>query len=452
MNMSKRPPRLLIPRDEVVPDAEGLALLRSHFDVVTGDEARSLLRGIDSPPDAVLTPAADAPGAVELDQLDAASQAMLAITPESIEKTNSVERLKWLEGTVTAVVRDRLGWEHFEVRLLNRKTSQLELVIAVGLRPLPVGESIFARPEGNGISGYVATTGQPYLCPDVRADPRYRLGLENAGSSLTVPLLLAGEVIGVFNVEDARPGAFSEHDLARARVVARTIALSLHLLNLLVVERFTTRKSTCEILSAEIRAPLDEITQAVLAFRTSRELDVTAREALDRIVASVERARGAIDLCSAGPKSLLGLERTLRECRTNPLLEGKTVLVVDDDASIRDTISSVLTRVGCEVVACESGRDALTSMNVISGRSGHLDLVISDVKLPDLNGYEVFRSARDRYASVPIILMTGFGYDPHHSIVRASQEGLSSILFKPFRADQLVEEVTRALGADGPAR
>jgi XTP/dITP diphosphohydrolase len=40
----------------------------------------------------------------------------------------------------------------------------------------------------------------------------------------------------------------------------------------------------------------------------------------------------------------------------------------------------------------------------------------------------------------------GFGYDPHHSIVRASQEGLSSVMFKPFKVDQLLEEVRKALG------
>jgi DNA-binding NtrC family response regulator len=41
--------------------------------------------------------------------------------------------------------------------------------------------------------------------------------------------------------------------------------------------------------------------------------------------------------------------------------------------------------------------------------------------------------------------MTGFGYDPHHSIVRASQEGLQCVLFKPFQAERLIEEVHKAL-------
>ena len=44
--------------------------------------------------------------------------------------------------------------------------------------------------------------------------------------------------------------------------------------------------------------------------------------------------------------------------------------------------------------------------------------------------------------------MTGFGYDPHHSIVRASQEGLQSVLFKPFEIELLVKQVREALGAE----
>jgi DNA-binding NtrC family response regulator len=50
-----------------------------------------------------------------------------------------------------------------------------------------------------------------------------------------------------------------------------------------------------------------------------------------------------------------------------------------------------------------------------------------------------------------VILMTGFGYDPNHSIVRASQEGLQAVLFKPFKVDQLLAEVRKALSA-APAR
>jgi hypothetical protein len=48
--------------------------------------------------------------------------------------------------------------------------------------------------------------------------------------------------------------------------------------------------------------------------------------------------------------------------------------------------------------------------------------------------------------------MTGFGYDPHHSIVRASQEGLQAVLFKPFKVDQLLSEVRKALAPQPASR
>ena len=68
-----------------------------------------------------------------------------------------------------------------------------------------------------------------------------------------------------------------------------------------------------------------------------------------------------------------------------------------------------------------------------------------DIRLPDLDGYEIFRRLREIQPEVPIILMTGFGYDPTHSIVKARQEGLQTVLYKPFRADRLMEAVEQAL-------
>ena len=79
-----------------------------------------------------------------------------------------------------------------------------------------------------------------------------------------------------------------------------------------------------------------------------------------------------------------------------------------------------------------------------------IDLVITDIKLPDLNGYEVFSGARNHFPEVPVILMTGFGYDPSHSIVRASQEGVSAVLFKPFRTGQLLDAIKTASQVTSP--
>ena len=101
-----------------------------------------------------------------------------------------------------------------------------------------------------------------------------------------------------------------------------------------------------------------------------------------------------------------------------------------------------------EYLAClhnASCRRASAAVRAATGRP--FNLVISDVRMPDANGYEVFRATKDANHATPVILMTAFGYDPNHSIVRSSQEGLHCFLFKPFQVSQLLEESHKALTA-----
>src|SRR5262249_32659177 len=83
-------------------------------------------------------------------------------------------------------------------------------------------------------------------------------------------------------------------------------------------------------------------------------------------------------------------------------------------------------------------------------RQAPYSAALVDIRLPDLDGYEAFKRLREVQPNVPIILMTGFGWDPTHSIVKARQEGLQTVLYKPFRADRLMEAVEQALRT-GPA-
>ena len=116
------------------------------------------------------------------------------------------------------------------------------------------------------------------------------------------------------------------------------------------------------------------------------------------------------------------------------------ILVADDERSLRELLAIVLRREGHEVLLAENGKTALAALT-----RGPVDLLISDIKMPDRNGYEVYRTAKGINPNTPVVLMTGFGYDPHHSIVRASQEGLQSFLFKPFKVSQLMDVVSRSL-------
>src|SRR5215813_10925955 len=112
---------------------------------------------------------------------------------------------------------------------------------------------------GSGISGYGAATGKSYICGDVQNDRHYLAGLVTARSSLTVPLKQHDTIIGVFNIESDRLGAFNEEDKQFAEILARYIAIALHTLELLIGERFQMTGQLADEVSHEIAGPLNDI-------------------------------------------------------------------------------------------------------------------------------------------------------------------------------------------------
>ncbi len=153
----------------------------------------------------------------------------------------------------------------------------------------------------------------------------------------------------------------------------------------------------------------------------------------------METIRHTLSDVKAGPKTILGSNFAASK-EIDTLLAGKRVLIADDELNIRRTISEVLTKSGCICSVCKDGYEAI---NLIEEQD--FDLVISDIKMPHCTGYEIYAAARRRREDLPVLLITGFGYDPHHSIVRASQEGLASVLFKPFKVEELLEAIRKAL-------
>jgi CheY-like chemotaxis protein len=116
-----------------------------------------------------------------------------------------------------------------------------------------------------------------------------------------------------------------------------------------------------------------------------------------------------------------------------PSLKGQRVLVVDNDDRVRRSAHSLLGRWGCIVETARDAREAITM-----ARLGNYDAILADIRLPDLSGYEVYRSLREAAPRARVVLMTGYGYDPSHALVKARQDGLRHVLFKPFRVDQLL--------------
>jgi len=373
----------------------------------------------------------------KIDAIDSAGRELSRIDADAVAKLSPSNRLKFLQDKIIRYSKDLMHFDHFAIRLLDKRSNKLEVVIAEGLPPHALEIDLYAQPEGNGISGYVGATGRSYICHDTEKDPRYVIGLQHCKSSLTVPLMLYDAVVGVYNIESESIGAFTEDDRQFAEIFGRYVAMALNILDLLVTERFTTSGQVTDSVVQEMSQPLNDIVTEAQTLTEEYIGDDSMRERLHRIMDNVEAIRHAIRDVAAGPKTILG-QSSKEPSPLDAQLAGKRVLVADDEPNICKTIHDVLNKCGCEVQTCKDGYEACILLE-----QEHFDIVISDIKMPYRNGYEIFAAARRTKEHMPVLLMTGFGYDPHHSIVRASQEGLSSVLFKPFKVDQLIAEVRK---------
>ncbi|HID62589.1 MAG TPA: GAF domain-containing protein [Anaerolineae bacterium] len=129
-----------------------------------------------------------------------------------------------LEGTVEALQR-RLGLEVFGFLIVDEEAGELRLhPTYLGVPP---ELKDFRIPLGEGITGWVAQSGQPLLAPDVSKEPRYFPGIPEIRSEICVPLKVGQKVIGVIDAESTRLNAFSEDDLRLLSTLAGQLALSL---------------------------------------------------------------------------------------------------------------------------------------------------------------------------------------------------------------------------------
>ncbi len=114
-------------------------------------------------------------------------------------------------------------------------------------------------------------------------------------------------------------------------------------------------------------------------------------------------------------------------------LSGCEILVVDDDPAVRESVVEILAADGADVAGAENGKVALELI-----RSRAFDVVLSDVVMPEMDGYELLMEARRLRPDMPVVLMTAFYYDKDHVIKRSRMQGLEGILFKkPLEADKL---------------
>jgi excisionase family DNA binding protein len=115
------------------------------------------------------------------------------------------------------------------------------------------------------------------------------------------------------------------------------------------------------------------------------------------------------------------------------------VLVVDDEASIRDLLAKTLALAEYDVDVAPDGRAALERMRMYP-----YDLLIADLKMPGMDGLTVIREAKRYKADLPVIIITGFSTES--SAIEAVNLGVAGYLTKPFRVPQVLSAAAKALG------
>lgn len=193
----------------------------------------------------------------------------------------------------------------------------------------------------------------------------------------------------------------------------------------MIEETFLTTEEVLEYLQVNLRTVYRLIKAGKIpAVRVGRQWRFRKRD-IDAWLDS-QRARGLRP--AAAPA------QTPRQTAGRP-----RILVVDDEASIRDLLSKTLALAEYDVDAAPDGRSALERLRLYP-----YDLLIADLKMPGMDGLTVIREAKRLKTDLPVIIITG--YSTEASAIEAVNLGVAGYLTKPFRVPQVLAAAAKAIG------
>lgn len=119
-------------------------------------------------------------------------------------------------------------------------------------------------------------------------------------------------------------------------------------------------------------------------------------------------------------------------------MSGKTVVIVDDEPAMVDMLTTFLTMKGFQVHGAYTGMAGLDAIERV-----HPDIVLLDLMLPDIDGFEVCRRLRSRpaYASLPVVIISARAET--EAVERAMGAGANAYMVKPLRFPELLEEIAK---------
>jgi len=121
------------------------------------------------------------------------------------------------------------------------------------------------------------------------------------------------------------------------------------------------------------------------------------------------------------------------------------VLIVEDQDEVRDMLRSMMVEIGVgHISGASDGRDALA---IYKENSHHLDLVVCDWNMPNMNGLEFLQNLREINTDIPFLMLTGRA--DFDSVVQAKSNGVTAYISKPFTPDQLERKLNSIMQFEG---
>lgn len=126
-------------------------------------------------------------------------------------------------------------------------------------------------------------------------------------------------------------------------------------------------------------------------------------------------------------------------------MKHKRILVIDDDPLVRRTLQVLLNQAGYTVDSAADGPQGLEKLP-----DGHFDLVMTDVRMPGMDGFAVLRAIREYCEAAhrpPFTEVVLTGFNDIHALESAQSLGIKHFVLKPFDTDELLDEVQRLLAS-----
>ncbi|MDR1964140.1 MAG: GAF domain-containing protein, partial [Planctomycetaceae bacterium] len=396
-------------------------------------------------------------------RLREAGKELADLSKEDVLSRSPQERANILRAKIGNFAQEILHFASIEIRTISEKVPNLlEPLLAIGMTEEAKQRTLYVNQEGNGITGWVAFHARSYKMDDSRENPFFIEGIPGARSSITVPLLYRGKVIGTFNVESQKPQAFDDNDLRLLESFAKDVAQAIHTLDLFSFEQKDSAYRSIEKVYGIAVVPINQILNETARLQMG---DLSNREELFSAFGRIRQLTRDVQAAFQGFVAKIAVdlpqEISATDCSKYTMLRNKRILMVDADESIGRELSRMLFYYGCTVEAAATGESALKMLETTK-----YDIFMSDIKLPDMSAFLFFKRVRCAYCKqynkvpndssceppdedpccpkeelpfIPFIYMRAFGYDSGHVTTRAAEAGVPKPIFKPFILTQLLD-------------